>query len=132
MKKLIPIICLLATTALAADFVVYPFTLTTNNCFTGTGCPGGYCGYATYKKAAANGFRWAIDTSVMPHTATYTNNSSTKMECIDRFGADLRCSLTNTITTTNSPSAGDKYSFIVFFTNSIPETNGLLLHGFLP
>lgn len=123
---------LFAVSLYAADFVVYPFSYTSNICATFNVCPSNYCSYNEYRKWPTNGFGWAPDTNFTIHTATYTNGGNVRTEYIDRLGSDMGCSMSNSISTSTHPLSGNKYIFSVLFTNSIPGTNGLLLHGFLP
>jgi hypothetical protein len=136
MKTLIVTLSLIALVATGADFVIYPQGVATNSCIVNSGCPGSYCGHATYSKTISQGWGWKPDTNNgTVFTATYTNNLNVKVQYIGKEKLDPGCGV-GTVQITNPPQS-TVYRFTVYYPNraDVPlTTNGcpLLLSGMLP
>ena len=124
----------LARPLFAGDFVVYPFSYTSNVCSTFNFCPSNYCSYTEYRKWPTNGFGWAPDTNVTVHSATYTNQPNVVVQFVGKNG-DVGCG--SPTATTGNPASSRKYRFAIYWpTGSTVPTRTIVcpltLTGFLP
>lgn len=115
MTKTLALISLLIVsfTVPAGVIVVKPYKITTQNCSTGSGCPGGFCGRADYLPTNGDwGFK--PDNGFTSHSFTDTNNSNTKIQYVGAFG-DMNCD--QTTVSIPQPPTSPMYRVTVYFTN---------------
>ena len=133
MKTLIALICSLAVSVIAADFVIYPYAITAGH-VTGTICPAPYTWRSSYTNhPPANFYGWKMDPNESTHTVTDTNSPNTKVQW-GNFNSSNGCAQTTASIPFNPVNAASQYRFAGFGTNNQPVNTNypLVLHGFLP
>ena len=98
---------------------------------SGSGCPGAYAGYVTFKKSISQGWGYAPTSGASVHTAADVTRTDTKIEYFGKFG-DSGCAQTSD--NVPDPTGSPKYRFTIYFPNNVPTTNAypIQLTGFDP
>ena len=92
------------------------------------GCPGHYAGIVAYTKTISQGWGWAPISGTRVLTATDTNRTDTKVECVGGYG-DSGCD--QTTVTIPYPPFSPVYRFTIYFTNNVPtNVYPIVLTGF--